>query len=547
MSGVHEITSQPIFGADFSQVRRIEGYDRIKADHPTYLSDESKFTAGSFDYLFFPRTEAELSAVVREMSRREIPITIAGARTGLVGGCVPSRGALVSLEHMDRVQAVYWTPWAQEWRIRAETGVSLAALNRMAMTKVFPDLERCPDPEAGEQVRRFREDPLTYFYPPDPTEMSATVGGTVATNASGARTYRYGSTRDWVRGLRVMLINGEILDIPRGKYFPSPSGWFTVYDSAGRHYALRVPDYHMPRTKSTSGLYASPHMDLVDLFVGSEGSFGIVTTVDVALLPWEPKCSIVQFTDSDEQTLDLVEALRSDKRLQLDFLEFYSANALNLLRRMQGEDARLVGMPPIPDAAKSAVFFELSFDPLNPTPDYRALEEVVSGVGASLANSWAGYESRELARFKLFRHLVPEKVSMVIAERKKVHPGLHRLSSDLAVTDEHLREMWAIYQAELDAAGIQWVAFGHIGNNHIHVSTMPRDMEELAKGVTIFEGWAKKAVEFGGTVSAEHGIGKIKAKFLKTMYSPDHIAQMRSVKAALDPAFMLNPGNIFTE
>ncbi|MFH1137546.1 MAG: FAD-binding oxidoreductase [Pseudomonadota bacterium] len=542
---MNEITSIRPEVVDYAGVKRVEGFDRIAADHAAYLSDESKLTLGPFDFLFFPENEAELSAVIREMAARKITVTAAGARTGLVGGCVPPGGAMVSLEKMNKVLGVHFDAHAREWRVAAETGASLADLNGMAFGKSFPDLEKSPDPAARDQVRLFRNDPGRYFYPPDPTEMSASLGGTVATNASGARTYRYGPTRDWVRRIRVMTAAGEILDIPRGKYFSSPSGWFTVYDSLGNHYPVRVPDYAMPRTKNTSGFYAAPHMDLVDLFIGSEGAFGVITAVEVGLLPWEPKCSIIQFTASDRQALELVIRLRADKRLKLDFLEFYSAHALDLLRDMQREDPRQVGLPPLPEQAGAAVFFELSFDPLEPAPDYRALEETVAGAGVSLADSWAGYEARDLARFKHFRHLLPEKVTQVIAERKKIHPSIHRLSSDLAVPDEHLLDIWDLYQTRLDAAGLQWVGFGHVGNNHFHISSMPRDPEELKRGLEIYGEFAEKAVSYGGAVSAEHGIGKIKAKFLAKMFSPDQIAQMRAVKKALDPDLLLNPGNIF--
>lgn len=542
---MYEITSQPAKPVAFDQVRRIEGFERIKAEYPDYLSDESKYTAGPFDWLFFPQDEGELAAVVREMSCRKIPITISAARTGLVGGCVPARGALISLENMNRVLAVYHDDRAQEWRVRAETGVTLADLNRMVITKVFPDLEKRGAKQPAE-LKCYKKDPAVYFYPPDPTETSATLGATIVTNASGSRTYRYGPTRDWVRGIRVIMMNGEVLDIPRGKFFSSPAGHFKVRDSLGRGRLVRIPDYRMPRTKNTSGFYASAHMDLIDLFIGSEGSLGIVTTVDVGLLPYESKCSIIQFTDSDEQTLDLVETLRADERLQLDLLEFYSANALNLLRRCQAEDPRAVGMPTIPEDGISAVFFEFSFQPMDPEPDFSLLMDVVAGCGASMKRSWAAYEPRELARFKLFRHLVPEKVGGVIAERKRIHPGLHRLSSDLAVPEEHFRKMWEIYRSGLDAAGIEWVAFGHIGDNHIHVSSMPRDMEELDRGLKLYSEFAQKAVAFGGTVSAEHGIGKIKSKFMTTMYSAEQVAQMRTVKKAFDPDGLLNPGNLFS-
>jgi D-lactate dehydrogenase (cytochrome) len=113
------------------------------------------------------------------------------------------------------------------------------------------------------------------------------------------------------------------------------------------------------------------------------------------------------------------------------------------------------------------------------------------------------------------------------------------------VPDERLQDMWQIYKENLESADLQWVAFGHIGNNHIHVNIMPRNSAELKKGLKLYQQFAAKAVEFGGTVSAEHGIGKMKIKFLELMYSPDHLKEMQAVKLALDPNGMLNPGNIF--
>jgi D-lactate dehydrogenase (cytochrome) len=108
------------------------------------------------------------------------------------------------------------------------------------------------------------------------------------------------------------MANGEFLDIPRGKYFSSPAGEFVIYDSAGNDCPVNVPDYPMPRTKNTSGFFSAPHMDLIDLFIGSEGAFGIITTVDVALLKQQSKVSIVQFLKSDEQAIELTEALRTE-------------------------------------------------------------------------------------------------------------------------------------------------------------------------------------------------------------------------------------------
>ena len=536
---MHEIACRPVEPVDFESVRRVDGFENITVEYPAYLTDESKFSCRPFDHLFFPRSEAELAAVMKEMARRGIKVTIAGARTGLVGGCVPNQGALVSLENLDRMLALYYDVPAAEWRLKAQCAVNLRTIAAQLAVKSIPDIERCADGTTLIEMDRFRQDPDFYFYPPDPTEMSASLGGTVATNASGARTFRHGPTRDWVRGIRVMLANGEFLDLPRGKYFASPGGEFTVTDSAGTDHKVRIPSYSPPRTKNTAGFFTAPHMDLVDLFIGSEGAFGIITDVTVGLLKRTPKVSVVQFLSSDEQ------ALRADPRIRLDFLEMYSATAIDLLRERQRRDAKSVGTPPIPAPAKSALFFELDFDPAAKDVQMEALDSAVRRCGASPADSWAAYENRELDRLKNFRHILPETINAIIAERKKQHPGLHKLGTDLAVPDERLAEMWTVYRDALAGAGLEWAAFGHIGNNHVHINIMPRDMADLQKALGLYQVFAEKAVAFGGSVSAEHGIGKLKAKFLKTMFSPAHIEEMRAVKRALDPELLLNPGNIF--
>ena len=542
---MHEITSRTAAPADYQGVRRIDGFAHIKSEFPQYLSDESKLSAGTVDTLFFPANESELCAVVEAMGQQGVKLTIAGARTGLVGGCVPMQGALITLERLNRILAIRYHDHAEEWRVQAGCAIPLSELNHCITTKSFPDLERQADGEGREALTRFKQDPASYFYPPDPTETSASLGGTVATNASGARTYRYGPTRDWVRGIRVILANGEILSIPRGKYFASPSGKFCIYDAKGDVSELNVAVYPIPRTKSTSGLFVAPHMDLIDLFIGSEGTLGIITAVEVGLLTSEPKISIVLFLDSDEQAITLAQRLRENRRLKLDLMEFYSQHALDLLRWRKREEPQTMDMPSFPEKAGAALFIEMHFDPTEDAPDLDVLKAVVESVGADLDRSWAGSEPGELKRFRHFRHMLPETVSTIIASRKKQHPDLHRVSADLAVPDEHLRDMWQVYRSTLDSSSLQWLAYGHIGNNHLHVNVLPRNMQELEKALDLYGHFARQAVGFGGTVSAEHGIGKMKTKFLSIMFDEEQLAQMRAMKKALDPGGILNPGNIF--
>ncbi|HPX95398.1 MAG TPA: FAD-binding oxidoreductase [Brevefilum fermentans] len=542
---MYTIISQPASRADFKTVKRIDGYEAIKTDYPIYLTDESKLVSTDANHLFIPRDEAELVAVIQAMSAQSIPITIAGSRTGLVGGSVPACGAIVSLERFDRVESLFFDEDHQEWVLRAGAYVSLKSLEAMLKSKRFPDLEKTEDASVRRSYERFKADADTYLYPPDPTEMSASLGGSVVTNASGARTFRFGATRNWVRGLRVVLANGEFIDIPRGKYFASEEGTFEIVNTAGEKRTLTIPDYRLPETKCAAGFFTAPGMDLIDLFIGSEGVLGIVTQVDVALIKSEPKISIVQFLEDDYQAVRLTASLRSDQRIKLDFLEFYSGNALNLLRRVQAEAPSTVNMPPIPDEAHSALFFELNYDSQSSNDHLVVLREIIRQHGADPALSWAAHEPRELERFKVFRHLLPETVNSIIAERKKSIPKLHKLGTDLAVPDEHLMDIWTLYQENCDALNLEWVAFGHIGNNHIHVNILPRSIEELNQGLELYQLFAQKAVEWGGAVSAEHGIGKIKQNFLALMFTPEQISQMQHVKAVFDPDYLLNPGDLF--
>ncbi len=541
---MHEIQSQAIPQVDFNTVKCVQGFNRIQMEYSAYLTDESRLSTGPFDFLFFPKTEAELAAVISEMKKRNVCVTIAGARTGLVGGAVPVEGALVSLEYLDQVEKIYCETDTQEWRVCAQTSVSLKDLETMLRAKHIPVLEQNTELEVQKEYEKFKNLADNYFYPPDPTEMSASLGGSVVTNASGARTYRYGPTRAWVRGLRVLLAEGEDLDVTRGQVFAYPVGLFAILNSNGTVSTITIPDYSQPDTKCTTGLYSAPQMDLIDLFIGSEGILGIVTRVEVALLKQEEKVSIIQFLDSDEQAVFLAEALRSDSRIQLDFLEFYSGNALNLLRELQQTEPSVVGMPMVPENANAALFFEMHFDSQAVNPEYTAFESVLVSCGADSKRSWAGYERRELDRFKVFRHLVPETINSRLAERKKLYPGIHKLGTDMAVPNGHLQEMWQLYKTYCEQLKLEWYAFGHIGNNHIHVNILPRDMQELEQGMQLYEIFARKAVELGGTFSAEHGIGKIKTKFMPLMFTPEQIAQMRRVKQVLDPQSLLNPGDI---
>ncbi|RKY91215.1 MAG: hypothetical protein DRQ01_08070 [Ignavibacteriae bacterium] len=147
------------------------------------------------------------------------------------------------------------------------------------------------------------------FYPPDPTEKSCFIGGNVATNASGARTFKYGPTRDYILELEIVLPDGEILTVKRNDIFATDF-LLTLKTTAGIIIKLELPDYKMPSIKNAAGYYCKKNMDAVDLFIGSEGTLGIVTKIKLKLLPLPlNEISCILFFNSEKNALQfLIEA-----------------------------------------------------------------------------------------------------------------------------------------------------------------------------------------------------------------------------------------------
>ncbi len=352
------------------------------------------------------------------------------------------------------------------------------------------------------------------FYPPDPTEQSASLGGAIATNASGSRSFRYGPTRRWVRALTVVLASGEIRRWRRGQRldFPVP--------------AIPIP----ATTKNTAGYHLEDGMDWVDLFIGSEGTLGVVVEAELALLPL-PRALItgVVFLPGDEAVVRAVEEWRLIDGLRM--LEYLDGRSLELLRP---------DYPEIPPKPGGALLVEQ--EPVVEAD--AALDEWLDrleAAGADLDRSWFAAGEGDRERFRQFRHALPETVNRLLRRR-----GLMKLGSDYAVPLGCNGEMLAYYRRRADEEFPgAYVIFGHIGDAHLHVNLLPSCPEEFGRGRELMLEFARRAVALGGTVSAEHGLGKRKAELLEIQYSHDEIEAMRTVKRRLDPEWILGRGNMF--
>ena len=236
-----------------------------------------------------------------------------------------------------------------------------------------------------------------------------------------------------------------------------------------------------------------------------------------------------------------MKSIRNVEKLDVEAIEFFGKNSLALLHKRHEEGGTDLNDFPKCDAA---VYSEFAFDEDEVEEIYELLEEKLQLAGTSTDNSWAGMDYSETEVLKKFRHAVPETINQIIGERKREIPDLHKIGTDLAVPDGNLEIIFDFYREQLDSAGLQYAIFGHIGNNHLHVNIMPQNENELIEAKKFYGIFAQKAVELGGTVSAEHGIGKLKKDFLKLMYGEMGVNQMENVKLSLDPNNILGVGTL---
>jgi D-lactate dehydrogenase (cytochrome) len=377
--------------------------------------------------------------------------------------------------------------------------------------------------------------------PLDPTETGASVGGMVATNAAGSRGFRYGSTRDWVIGLTVELASGRTLELRRGEH-RADGTLVALEDGDDEPRAAQLALIPKPRTKNAVGYGFAPGGDVLDLFVGSEGTLGVVSDVTFRLQPAkEQRLAFLQFLTSPDQAFALVDAFRGDAALKTTAIEFLDARS-HALARETGKPEVLRVLQTAPPGSCS-IFAEFGYQDesrLEGTVE-RVLSHVKK-VGADENAGLAGTDDRVRQDIRVFRHAVPERINATIAQRRQKVPTLHKIATDMAVEDRDLRWVYDLYSKRLTAEGLDHAIFGHAGNNHFHVNILPKDDAELGRAKAIYKEFAEAIVARGGCVAAEHGIGRIKKPFLAVQYGSAVLETMRAAKRWLDPQWRLNPG-----
>jgi D-lactate dehydrogenase (cytochrome) len=484
--------------------------DRDPAILSSFLSDAAHVAGGFAAGVAFPRNEAEVSALVTH-AERVLPI---GAQSSLTGGATPRGDLVLSTRALSSVSTV------TDHTIRAGAGVPLTTLQETLTASRL-------------------------YYPPVPTFEGAFVGGVISTNAAGAATFKYGSTRPWVVGMTVVLATGDVLDLRRGEVTCS-DGIFEVELSSGHTTAVPVPTYRMPDVaKLSAGYYAKPAMDLIDLFIGSEGTLGIIVDATLRVIPRPRRAVALIPCDGDAQAVAVTSALRAESTVSA--IEYMDARAL---RAVPNEAFARAGVPrPSGESVLLMVHMELSSD--NDDEEmFDRLEVIFESCGienlAAVAIAEPGDE-RAAKKLIELREAVPASVNALVAAAKHTHPDLEKTAGDMVVPFSRLADSIALYRQAFESRGLDYAIWGHVSDGNLHPNLIPRTLDDMERGrEAIFE-IARGVIGMDGAPLAEHGVGRsaLKQRLLRELYGDQGIEQMRAVKRALDPEWKLAPGVLF--
>jgi glycolate oxidase len=437
------------------------------ADTEAYRWDETEYMSPGVPLgVAFARSAADVSAVLRLASEHRVPVVPRGAGTGLSGGAIAVEGALtLVMTGMSRI-------------------LEIDVDNRLAVVQ--------PGVINADLGRAVADQGL--FYPPDPASFeTCSIGGNLAENSGGLRCVKYGVTRDFVMGLEVVLADGSVIH----------TGGRTVKDVMG--------------------------YDLTRLFVGSEGTLGVITEATLRLLPLPaPKLTMLAFFASVHDAGAAVAAMTRAGLVPvtLELMDRFTIRAV---------DAALhVGLDP--DAGAMLM-----------------IESDAGGMAAEAELDAAGAAADASGALSLIRSADPAEADWLREARRKAHWSLEQAGvarmEDVGVPRSRAPELLDAIKHASEAHGMRVGVFGHAGDGNYHPTfVMDRDDPDAAQRIDAVRADIFTAVlALGGTVSGEHGTGVAKRGYLARQRGEREVELMRSIKQTLDPLGILNPGKVFAD
>ncbi len=540
---------------------------RLKEKHYSYLNDESGLVQKpNADLIFFPETESEVVEIVKDANSRSIPISISGGGTGISGGRVPLEGWIVATDEMKVLASTwkigklfYWEDpeFQEKYQVRIIEDEDIAYLTVPVAMRLKSVQNLCKE--------------IGWFYPPDPTERSAFIGGNIATNASGARSFKYGPTRKWVSALRVVLSSGDIITLARNDFlehikllgcneneltdcldlrgsFAKEHDNLVYVTDDGVDYRVPVPPpYDLPKvTKNVAGLVLNEDSEPIDLFIGSNGTMGIITEATLRLIRPPPHImSIFVFCNTMDQAFELIRFCQKQREAE-EFptpmsVEYLDERAVQIMRT---EDTS------IPPDCKLVIIEQDATD--------ESIEDAVeSWVGLfdrlQIENTSVATTYKEIENHKKLRHLVPETINSIVRRN-----GQAKLGTDYSIPNDHFQallskaqqigdEFESFQQSRKELEQFGYAIWAHAGDSHIHLNFLPRDEEETIFAKSKMVEMMKFVVERGGSIAAEHGLGKKRFNdkpALYFQYGEKGVAYFTRVKTIMDSKWILSRGNL---
>ncbi len=488
----------------------------IKEDKDTfqhYFEDSSGMLGAYADKVYIPENKQDVVEIIELANKTKTPITVAAGCTGVTGGCLAYGGIVLSTEKLN----------------------SIGTIKELSKDKAVITVG------SGAIVNKIKECVLQngWMYAPDPTEKHATIGGNISTDASGGRGFKYGTTRNYINAIEIVLPDGSCMNIKRGQIFADNNGTIKFETSKGTK-TISLPKYKLPKIKNAAAYYNYDNADLIDVFIGHEGTLGVIVSAELILIrPFEKLFGGIIFFDNREKSWSFVKQIRelsaenknSKTKINALSLEYFDKNALNLIKPYY---------PIIPQNVDAGILFEQDCS----DDTYDTLMEqwvnVIESYGINIDNVWFASNVKEQEEFRIFRHKIPETVNEIVRKNK-----IPKVGTDVAVPHEKLKEMILFCEQKFNDNNLFNLTFGHIGESHLHANIIASTQEEYNKCKEIYLEIAKKAVELGGTVTAEHGIGKVKHHFLQAMLGDDGIEELRKFKKSLDINNILGQNNMF--
>ena len=505
-----------------------------------HVEDAAHFPGGRAESIARPRNEADVARLLTTASR-VLPI---GAQSSLTGGATPDGGLILSTERLSTIHE------SSHREVQVGAGVPLEALQKTIAARGL-------------------------WYACEPTFTGAFAGGVVATNAAGAATFKYGTTRQAVAAMTVVLACGHVLEIRRGDVRAHPTAGFRIRCEHGER-RVQPGSYLMPAVpKCSAGYFAAPEMDLIDLFIGSEGTLGVITDVTFRVIqaPGSRVLALVP-TPSEAAGLHLVADLRraaqqtwhdrDPRGVDVAAIEHLDRRCLELLKE-DGTDAKL-GIVVPPDTAfallvqlelSEQVTPEVAFDQVlatsSPDPPDSSLTRFCRllqshGMFDQTELALPGHE-RRVSQLLAFREAAPIAVNRRVADAKRaIDPRIDKTAADMIAPFDRLPDLMTMYRDGYSRRGLDYAIWGHISDGNLHPNVIPHSYADVLAGREAILEFGREVARLGGSPLAEHGVGRsaVKQTLLRELYGGKAIEEMRAIKRALDPEWKLAPGVIFT-